>query len=84
MTDFRVTDEQKDKREMSMPSKHVEEKNIGRNRLTDLMEKEAVDAMDQMLNDGLKLKEICQQLKKLFNLRHGQHWHCIVGKNFAR
>ncbi|KZV46666.1 dynein light chain 2, cytoplasmic [Dorcoceras hygrometricum] len=47
------------------------------------MQKEAVDVAIAAFEKHNVEKDVAENIKKVFDKKHGPTWHCIVGKNFG-
>lgn len=47
------------------------------------MQQEAIDCSTQALEKWTVEKDIAMYIKKEFDNKYGQTWHCVVGKSFG-
>ncbi|RPA97501.1 hypothetical protein L873DRAFT_1809538 [Choiromyces venosus 120613-1] len=51
--------------------------------MTEEMSAIAIDVAKKAMNSNTVEKDIAQYIKKEFDTKYGNTWHCIVGRNFG-
>jgi dynein light chain LC8-type len=51
--------------------------------MSDDLKNDAFDIATKALEKHTMEREIAGFIKKEFDKKHGQYWHCIVGRNFG-
>ncbi|KAL0634903.1 Dynein light chain [Maublancomyces gigas] len=51
--------------------------------MSDEMQSVAIEIAKKAVRDNSVEKDIAQYIKKEFDTKHGNTWHCIVGRNFG-